>query len=170
MQLNELYFKLNFLESQKQSIEQEILVTKKIIEKLSLFTKQQKIALFKSLFVAREDVYPTYWISKDGAKKGYSPATYTFRGQDYIPIKDNIIQKHLEGKIRLGTYAVVNQTMAKFLVLDLDKASFIQDSRAIHKICKELNIIPTIELSKKELLIFDDILRKRSKSQLERLN
>jgi len=148
MQLNELYSKLNFLESQKQSIEQEIQETKKIIEKLSPFSKQQKIALFKLLFVAREDVYPTYWISKDGDKKGYSPATFTFRGKDYIPINDNIIQKHLEGKIRLGTYAVVNQTMAKFLVLDLDKASFIEDTRAINKICKELNILPTIELSK----------------------
>jgi len=148
MQLNKLYSKLNSLESKKQSIEKEILEVKQIIGKLSPFSKQQKIALFKSLFVAREDIYPTYWISKDGTKKGYSPATFTFRGQDYIPINDNIIQKHLEGKIRLGTYAVINQTMAKFLVLDLDKASFIEDTRAINIICKELNIIPLIELSK----------------------
>ena len=68
MQLNELLSKLNLLESQKQSIEKEILQTKKIIEKLSPFTKQQKISLFRSLFIAREDVYPTYWISKDGTK------------------------------------------------------------------------------------------------------
>jgi superfamily II DNA or RNA helicase len=148
MNLNELYSKLNLLESQKHSIEKEILETKQIIEKLSPFSKQQKISLFKSLFVAREDVYPTYWISKDGAKKGYSPATFTFRGQDYVPINDNIIQKHLEGKIRLGTYAVINQTMAKFLVIDLDKSSFIEDTRAINKICDELNIAPLIELSK----------------------
>ena len=101
MHLNELYSKLNSLESQKQSIEKEILETKQVIEKSSPFSKHQKIALFKSLFIAREDVYPTYWISKDGTKKGYSPATFTFRGKDYIPINDNIIQKHLEGKIRL---------------------------------------------------------------------
>jgi len=48
----------------------------------------------------------------------------------------------------LGTYAVINQTMAKFLVLDLDKASFIEDARAINKVCKELNITPSFELSK----------------------
>ncbi|MCX6077387.1 MAG: DEAD/DEAH box helicase family protein [Campylobacterales bacterium] len=148
MQLNELYSKLNSLESQKQSIEKEILQTKQIIEKLSPFSKQQKISLFKSLFIAREDVFPTYWISKDGTKKGYSPVAYTFRGNDYVPIDDNIIQKHLEGKIRLGTYAVINQTMAKFLVIDLDKASFIEDTRAINQICKEFNILPLIELSK----------------------
>jgi hypothetical protein len=70
MKLNELYSKLHFLESQKQSIEKEILETKQVIEKLSPFSKQQKISLFKSLFVAREDVYPTYWISKDGGGGG----------------------------------------------------------------------------------------------------
>jgi len=88
MQLNELYSKLNALESQKYLIEREIQETKQIIEKLSPFSKQQKIALFKSLFVAREDVYPIYWISKDGTKKGYSPVAYTFRGKDYIPISE----------------------------------------------------------------------------------
>jgi superfamily II DNA or RNA helicase len=148
MLLSELYSKLNSLEEQKQSIEKEIQRTKQIIEKLSPFSKEQKISLFKSLFIAREDVYPTYWISKDGTKKGYSPATYTFRGQDYIPISDTIIQQHLEGKIRAGTYAVINQTMAKFLVIDLDKASYIEDTRAIKQVCNELNISPLIELSK----------------------
>jgi len=148
MRLNELYSKLNSLESQKLTIEKEICETKQVIEKLSPFSKEQKISLFRSLFIAREDVYPKYWISKDGTKKGYSPVAYTFRGQDYIPISNNIIQHHLEGKIRLGTYAVINQTMAKFLVIDLDKASFIEDTRAINQICKELNIVPLIELSK----------------------
>jgi len=69
MQLQELYNKLNYLETQKQNIEHEIIETKKLIEKLSPFTKSQKIALFKSLFIAREDVYAKYWINKEGTKK-----------------------------------------------------------------------------------------------------
>jgi len=141
-QLNELYQQLAILESQKQSIDSQILQTKKQIEQFSLFSKQEKIQLFKSLFVTREDVYPLYWVSKDGAKKGYSPKTYTFRGKDYIPINNTVIQQHLEGKIRLGSYAVINQTMAKFLVIDLDKAGFIEDARAIVKVAKELNLSP----------------------------
>lgn len=148
MQIQNLYNKLKYLESQKQNIEYEIIETKKFIEKLSPFTKSQKVRLFKSLFVGREDVYPTYWINKEGTKKGYSPATYTFRGSDYIPLSDSIIQKHLEGKVRLGTYAVINQTMAKFLALDLDKQSFIDDARAIKKICDELHLNPLFEISK----------------------
>ena len=148
MQLQELYQKLNNLESQKLLIENEILETKKQIDKISPFSKKDKINLYKSLFIGREDVYANYWVSKDGTKKGYSPVAYTFRGKDYIPINDNIIKKHLEGKVRLGTYAVINQTMAKFLVIDLDKKSFIEDTRAIKKICDELKLTPYIELSK----------------------
>ena len=148
MHLQELYSKLNQLESQKLSIENEILQTKKQIDRVSPFSKQDKINLFKSLFIGRKDVYANYWVSKDGIKKGYSPVTYTFKGKDYIPINDNIIQKHLEGKIRLGTYVVVEQSMTKFLVIDLDKKSFIEDTRAIKKVCDELNLNPYIELSK----------------------
>ena len=57
MQLQELYNQLNYLASQKQNIENEIIKVKKLIEKLSPFTKSQKIGLFKSLFIGREDVY-----------------------------------------------------------------------------------------------------------------
>ena len=148
MHLQPLYSKLNQLESQKLQIETEIFQTKKQIDNLSPFSKQDKINLFKSLFIGRTDVYAAYWISKDGSKKGYSPVSYTFRGKDYIPINDKIIQNHLEGKIRLGTYAVIDQTMAKFLVIDLDKKSFIDDTRAIKQICDELQLTPYIELSK----------------------
>ncbi len=148
MKLEELYLALHKLESQKSFIEQQIFHLKKEIEKNSHFSKQQKIALFKTLFAAREDVYPLYWVSKDGSKKGYSPKTYTFKGTDYIPLNDTVIQSHLEGKVRLGTYAVINQTMAKFLVLDLDKSTFVEDARAIKKICGELNLLPLFEISK----------------------
>jgi len=148
VKLEEPYAALSKLESQKSFIEQEILYLKREIEKHSSFSKQEKIALFKSLFVAREDVYPLYWVSQDGLKKGYSPKTRTYRGKDYIPLTDNVIQSHLEGKLRLGTYAVINQTMAKFLVLDLDKSTFVEDARAVKRICNELNLSPLFEISK----------------------
>lgn len=122
MTLQQLHQKLQYLEFQRTQLDNEILETKKQIEQLSPFTKEQKIELFKSLFIGRSDVFAKYWVSRDGLKKGYSPATYTFKGSDYIPVTNEIIQQHLEGKIRLGTYVVVNQTRAKFLVIDLDKA------------------------------------------------
>jgi hypothetical protein len=79
MQLQELYSKLKSLESQKISIENEILNTKKQIDKISPFSKQDKINLFKSLFIGRKDVYASHWVSKDGTKKrlsGYKKMGY----------------------------------------------------------------------------------------------
>ena len=142
MRLKTLTSKLNELQKQKVLIENEIIGIKKQIELLSPFSKSQKIALFKSLFIGREDVYAKHWISKDGLKKGYSPDTYTFRGSDYIPVSNEVIQRHLEGKIRLGTYVVVSSSMVKFLVIDLDKANFIEDARAIKKVCDEIGLYP----------------------------
>ena len=60
MILQELHHKLQYLESQKSQLENEILIAKKQIEQLSLFTKEQKIELFKSLFIGRSDVFAKY--------------------------------------------------------------------------------------------------------------
>lgn len=143
-----LHQKLHVLEIQKQAIEKEIYQLQQAIEKQSPFSKNQKIQLFKSLFIVRDDVYALYWVSRDGSKKGYAPATYTFRGKDYKPVTDDVIRLHLEGKVRLGSYAVVNQVMTKFLVIDLDKSSFVEDARAIVKVCESLNLTPLVEISK----------------------
>ena len=53
MTLLELRQKLQLLESQKINLDNEILQTKREIEKLSPFLKEQKIELFKSLFIDR---------------------------------------------------------------------------------------------------------------------
>ena len=51
MTLFELREKLQHLESQRINLDNEILQTKREIEKLSPFSKEQKIDLFKSLFI-----------------------------------------------------------------------------------------------------------------------
>lgn len=69
MTLFELREKLQHLESQRINLDNEILKTKRELEKLSPFSKEQKIELFKSLFIGRYDVFAKYWISSDGLKK-----------------------------------------------------------------------------------------------------
>nr|WP_296824626.1 DEAD/DEAH box helicase family protein [Sulfurovum sp.] len=148
MQLDALYQRLKALESQKATIEAEIKVIKQKISQSSTLSQEDKITLFKSLFIGREDVYAQYWIKSDGTNKGYFPKTYTYKGTDYKPLTSEVIRKHLEGKIRLGTYAVVDQVMARFLVIDLDKKSFIEDARAIHTVSQNLKLTPLFEISK----------------------
>lgn len=60
MSLQELRSHLSDLESKKHSIEAQILQIKREFEKYSTLTKEDKIALYRSLFVGREDVYATY--------------------------------------------------------------------------------------------------------------
>ncbi len=86
MQQDQLYQRLTYLEKQRAVIEEEITIIKGEIEKQSPFSKAGKIALFHKLFIGNELVYAKHWVSKDGLKKGYAPATKTFRGTDYIPI------------------------------------------------------------------------------------
>ncbi len=64
MSLEELRSRLSDLESQKRSIEAQILQIKRELEKHSALTKEDKIALYRSLFIGREDVYATYWIAQ----------------------------------------------------------------------------------------------------------
>jgi len=140
--------RLSLLESQKRSIEVQILQIKRELEKHSTLTKEGKITLFRHLFVGREDVYAQHWISSDGLKKGYFPKTATFQGDDYLPLTDAVIQSHLEGKVRIGTYAVKEQSFCSFLAIDLDKSSFLNDARAINTVCKEMGLSPSFEISK----------------------
>jgi len=125
-----------------------LLPSKKRSKDCHPFSKSDKIKLFSQLFIGNELVYAKHWISKDGLKKGYAPVTKTFRGTDYIPVNDRVIQEHLEGKMRMGTYAVKNQTMCSFLAVDLDKSSFVADARAIYNVCERMDINPYFELSK----------------------
>jgi superfamily II DNA or RNA helicase len=148
MAYQQLLSHLNDLESNKRSIETQILQVKRELEKYSTLTKEGKIALFRSLFIGRDDVYALYWISSDGLKKGYFPKTATFQGSDYLPVTDSVIQTHLEGKIRIGSYAVKEQTLCSFLAIDLDKSSFLNDARAINTVCSEMGIPPSFEISK----------------------
>ncbi len=148
MTQQQLLHHLTDLESKKRAIEIQILHVKQELEKYSSFTKEKKIALFRILFVGRADVYAQHWISSDGLKKGYFPKTATFQGSDYLPLTDAVIQSHLEGKVRIGTYAVKEQTLCSFLAIDLDKSSFLNDARAIYKVCTDMGLSPSFEISK----------------------
>jgi len=148
MNTHQLQTYLISLEKQRTDLDIEISSIRSQIERLSPFSKLDKIKLFKSLFIGNDQAYAKHWISKDGTKKGYAPVTGTFRGKDYIKVTDNAIQRHLEGKDRIGSYAVKNQTMCSFLVIDLDKQSFTADARAINTVANSLGVSAYFELSK----------------------
>ena len=87
-QLENLYIEKNRIEEQIELLKQEIKVEKDSFFVKKKFTKDEKIELFKSLFIARFDIYAKKWISKDGSKQGFYPVTATFQAEDYLPFSN----------------------------------------------------------------------------------
>ncbi|RXJ84286.1 DEAD/DEAH box helicase [Arcobacter sp. CECT 8985] len=114
--------KLNQLYKQKEQIEEEI----KALEATLLntptktsFSKDEKINIFKSLFVNRFDIYARKSVSKDKSKQNFFPVTQTFKGEDYIPLTDQEIELHLRGIVHLASYVIDYKNRSKYVVIEI---------------------------------------------------
>lgn len=122
--LEALYTQKTKIEEEIKSLELEILEEKQKSQLQKTFTKHEKIDIFKSLFIARNDIFAKKWVSKDGNKQGFYPVTRTFQGEDYIPLTNKEIEEHLRGLIHLATYCIDVDNNSKFIafeILDEDK-------------------------------------------------
>lgn len=130
----------------------------------STFNTAQKIALFRSLFRGREDVYAQRWESPDG-RSGYSPRTerdwkafYAAKPEDRkrvdketrknIPLTDEAIHAHLTGQQTLGVYPLLLDETCWFLAVDFDKSTWKDDVAAFRTTCHELNVPAAVERSR----------------------
>jgi superfamily II DNA or RNA helicase len=124
-QLENLYIEKNRIEEQIEFLKQEIKVEKDSFLVKKKFTKDEKIEIFKSLFIARFDIYAKKWISRDGVKQGFYPVTATFQAEDYLPFTNTQIEEHLRGHSFLATYCINQKNMSKFVVFEiLDEDKF----------------------------------------------
>ena len=68
-----------------------------------LLSRAGKVALYRSLFVGREDVHALRWENTSG-KSGWSPAVKggwanaRKPGREYVPLTDEVIEAHLSGR------------------------------------------------------------------------
>ncbi|MBE1446130.1 TOTE conflict system archaeo-eukaryotic primase domain-containing protein [Paenibacillus sp. OAS669] len=110
-------------------------------------TPSEKIALFRSLFRGREDVFPKRWEGKTG-KSGYSPACKNewssvckkpqikcsdCSHREFLPITDEVISNHLNAKINrtIGVYPMLEDETCWFLAIDFDKQNWKLDAAAV---------------------------------------
>lgn len=144
------------LSSNKNSLNESPLVTKQS-------TIQVKIHLYKSLFKGREDVYALRWESKTG-KSGYIPACAhewqkpiclkpaikcsDCQHRKLLPITDQVLFEHLNGKKVVGLYPMNKDETCSFLVIDFDKKNWEQDVTAFIQVCKEIGVPYSIERSR----------------------
>ncbi|MCI0663454.1 MAG: DEAD/DEAH box helicase, partial [Acidobacteria bacterium] len=123
---------------------------------------EAKVALFRSLFRGREDVYALRWVSKNG-RSGYSPAgtreweqsvagTYKLKkdlqNREYFPLTDEVIRHHLIGKCTVGIYPLLSDETCWFLAADFDKKTWQDDSRAFLETSCKMGVPAVLERSR----------------------
>ena len=127
-------------------------------------TAVAKVALFRSLFRGRGDVYPRLWVSSRSGKKGYSPVCGNDRvqgvcekprvkcgrcpNQAFLPVTDQVILDHLQGKHVVGVYPLLEDDTCWFLAVDFDKEAWRDDVAAFVSTCEESGVQASVERSR----------------------
>lgn len=123
---------------------------------------EDKIALFRSLFKGREDIFAQRWESS--SKSGYSPVCLNrwdktkcnlpkikcsfCSNRELKAIDNDVIYDHLAGKIVIGVYPILSNDNCNFLAIDFDKMKWKEDIKAIYSTCLRLEIPTSIEISR----------------------
>ncbi len=111
-----------------------------------------KIALFRSLFQGRVEVYPRRFENAKSGKAGYSPVCGNewVRGicekprikcsdcqfQRWLPVTDEVVRMHLSGldergrSFVAGVYPMLLDERCHFLAVDFDEGDWAADARA----------------------------------------
>ena len=124
----------------------------------------EKIALFRGLFRAREDVYALRF-EGPGGKSGYSPASIrdwkALSGlsqaerkkrdkatRKLLPLTDEVIHCHLSGKCTVGVYPLLPDDTCWFLAVDFDRDSWKLDALEFLDSCNERKVPAALERSR----------------------
>ncbi len=125
---------------------------------------RKRIALFRSLFRGREDVYARRWESADG-HSGYSPAAVKDwkainksrpeerkkvdqKTRTFLPVTDTVIESHLLGRETVGIYPLLADETCWFLAADFDKKTWEYDALAFLETCQNLGVPAALERSR----------------------
>jgi superfamily II DNA or RNA helicase len=124
---------------------------------------QEKVALFRTLFQGREDVFARRWESANG-KSGYSPVCVnewkvglcgkpsikcvSCENRKLLPITDYIVFDHLVGKHVIGLYPLLPGDTCKLLAIDFDEGDWRKDSLAFVSSCHNLSVSCSLEISR----------------------
>lgn len=134
----------------------------------------EKIAVFRSLFRGREDVFPIRWQNLRTGKSGYAPACHNewARGlcekprvkcgncpnHAFVHVTEDVLRSHLQGRdvanpgkaepFTAGVYPLMMDETCWFLAADFDKQSWQRDALAFLKTCREKGVPAALERSR----------------------
>ncbi|MEV1177929.1 hypothetical protein AB0J09_57025, partial [Nonomuraea sp. NPDC049784] len=126
---------------------------------------QERIALFRALFIGRADVYAKRWVNRRNGKVGWSPAeenpwekNKSESERVFFPLTDQVITKHLRRpasereELHAGLYPLLPDDTTHLLVCDFDGKSggtgWKGDAQAYLRGCAEAGVPALLEISR----------------------
>jgi superfamily II DNA or RNA helicase len=123
---------------------------------------KERIALFRSLFNGRKDVYATRWVK--GKKSGYMPAysydpfqyrRHKLKGETFQnfsdkslrPLEEEQLLKHFQGEVHIGIYPLLDDNTSWFITADFDKENWESESKSFVELCATQEISVYLERS-----------------------
>lgn len=158
----------------------------------SSLSLEEKVALFRSLFQGREDIFARRWFSPTTGKSGYQPVCsrewirefcdkkkykcIECPYREFQPLGYNDIYRHLEGKDPngrdvVGVYAILPDNTCSFLCCDFDDKScehgYQKDVMAYVSVCRDWDVPAYIERSRSGngahvWILFDEPMKART--------
>ena len=113
-----------------------------------------KVALFRSLFAGREDVYALRWENRRTGKGGWGPAV---RGgwanarrpdREFLPFTEEVTEAHLAGEVHVGLYPLLPGDACRLLASDFDGAGWVLDALAYLDAARAAGIPAALERSR----------------------
>ena len=132
-------------------------------------TPDQKVELFKSLFIGREDVYAKRFYNVNSGASGYVPACANewvqgvcdkkqhkcvdCPNKSFIAVNNRVIFNHLKGDDEycrdvIGTYVMLPDETTRFLTIDFDEENWQEDVTTVRSVCHQYDIPVAVERSR----------------------
>src|SRR5579875_2109605 len=117
----------------------------------------EKVALFRSYFKGRDDVYAVRGAERGGKAPYYPKRKYLGRDNgeviwgDNLPLTVDVIRAHLldeKHPVTIGIYPLLLDETCWFLAIDFDKASWKNDATAFLQTCQRFNVPAALERSR----------------------
>jgi superfamily II DNA or RNA helicase len=134
-------------------------------------SNEEKVALFRSLFRGREDVFPRLWVNERSGRRGYSPVCANewsaglcskrkepganrravcgeCPNRAFVPLSDQEVIRHLRGEQVIGVYPLLPDETCRFIAADFDGDAWRDDVSAFAETCGAIGVPAAIERSR----------------------
>lgn len=116
-------------------------------------TLEEKLGLYRAVFVGREDVYAVRFENLRTGQRGWTPAVEggwtrgRGRRRSYLPLTDDVIAAHLAGRVFAGVYPLMPEDVCRLLACDFDGESWLLDALAYLDAAADVGVPAILERS-----------------------